>query len=332
MDNRSHQETDWDWDILGLELAELKELDLDLSLTGFDPRELDALLLTLDERADDAPPLPEAAVSRLGDVWLCGQHRVLCGDSTRVDAVKSVRGAAKPFLMVTDLPYGVDYDPTWRADAGVNHNKKKLGTVQNDSRADWTEAWRLFSGAVVYVWHGALHAGDVAESIEAAGFAIRSQIIWVKDRFALSRGHYHWQHEPCWYATKGTAQWSGDRSQNTVWNVKAREDGGHGHGTQKPVEVMRRPILNHTKAGAHVYDPFLGSGTTLIACEVTERRCLAIDIDPKYCDVAVLRWQNLTGKKAKLEGSGACFENVKAGRALEAEDAIKEEILEHVEN
>jgi hypothetical protein len=167
------------------------------------------------------------------------QHRSGCG--------KSVCGAAKPFLMVTDPPYGVDYDPTWRADAGVNHNKKKLGTVQNDSRADWTEAWRLFSGSVVYVWHGALRAGEVAESIEAAGFAIRGQIIWVKDRFALSRGHYHWQHEPCWYATKGTAQWSGEP-------VAAFYERGMGHHVGE-FPQLEDEQTNFTTAG------YLGSGS-----------------------------------------------------------------------
>ena len=150
--------------------------------------------------------------------------------------------ASQPHLMVTDPPYGVDYDPAWRGRAGVNANTGKMGRVANDDRADWREAWALFPGEVAYVWHAGRFASTVQDSLEACGFEIRAQIIWGKDRFALSRGHYHWQHEPCWYAVRGTAHWSGDRSQSTLWRIPAREDGGHGHGTQKPVECMRRPM------------------------------------------------------------------------------------------
>ena len=125
--------------------------------------------------------------------------------------------------------------------AGVNLNKAKLGKGANDDRADWREAWALFPGSVAYVWHAGRHASTVQESLEATGFEVRSQIIWAKDRFALSRGHYHWQHEPCWYAVRGTAAWHGDRKQSTLWQIAARDDHGHGHGTQKPVECMTPP-------------------------------------------------------------------------------------------
>ena len=152
------------------------------------------------------------------------------------------------------------------------------------------------------------------KSLEAEGFEIRSQIIWSKDRFALSRGHYHWINEPCWYAVRGSAHWMGDRSQNTLWSIKAREDSGHGHSTQKPVECMRRPIVNHTKRSDVIYDPFLGSGTTMMAAELTERVCFGLDIDPRYVDVAVIRWQDFTGANAILEGDGRTFEQVKAER------------------
>jgi DNA modification methylase len=141
---------------------------------------------------------------------------------------------------------------------------------------------------------------------------MRSQIIWAKDRFAFSRGHYHWQHEPCWYAVRGTsgAHWSGDRKQSTVWTIDAREDDGHGHGTQKPVECMRRPIENNSAPGQAVYDPFCGSGTTIIAAEMTGRSCLAIEIDPAYVDVAVLRWQAFTGQTAILARDGRSLAEV----------------------
>jgi DNA modification methylase len=238
----------------------------------------------------------------------------MCGDATSGADVAHLLDWRKPFLMVTDPPYGVDYDPKWRVEAGVNKNPGKLGEVSNDHRADWREAWELFKGPVAYVWHAGRYASTVQASLEAVGFEVRSQIIWAKDRFALSRGHYHWQHEPCWYAVRGTAHWMGDRSQNTLWNIKAREDSGHGHGTQKPVECMRRPIVNHTKRGGAIYDPFLGSGTTMMAAELTERVCFGLDIDPRYVDVAVIRWQDFTGRTATLEGDGRTFEQIKAER------------------
>jgi DNA modification methylase len=194
--------------------------------------------------------------------------------------------------------------------------------VANDDRADWREAWALFPGSVAYVWHAGRHASEVQQSLEVSGFDVRSQIIWAKDRFALSRGHYHWQHEPCWYAVRGTsgAHWSGDRKQSTVWTINAREDDGHGHGTQKPVECMRRPIENNSSMGQAVYDPFSGSGTTTIAAEMTGRSCFAIEIDPAYVDVTVLRWQDFTGSQAMLQaGAYRSFAEVAAERQAESE-------------
>ncbi len=146
--------------------------------------------------------------------------------------------------------------------------------------------------------------------MEASGFEIRAQIIWAKDRFALSRGHYHWQHEPCWYAVRGTAHWKGDRSQSTLWNIPSREDRGHGHGTQKPVECMRRPMLNNSSPGQAVYEPFCGSGTTIIAAETIGRVCHAVEISPAYVDVAITRWQEFTGKNAVLDGDGRSFAEI----------------------
>lgn len=203
--------------------------------------------------------------------------------------------------MATDPPYGVDYDPKWRARAGVSKNALKMGAVANDDRADWCASTQ--NDAVI-------------ASLETCGFARRSQIIWCKDRFALGRGHYHWQHEPCWYAVRGSAHWCGDRAQSTVWNIPAREDAGHGHGTQKPVECMRRPILNNSVTGDAVYEPFSGSGTTVIAAEITGRRCRAIELNPVYVDVAVRRWQAFTGHVATLEATGASFAEIAAQRGV----------------
>ena len=220
----------------------------------------------------------------------------------------------KPHLLVADPPYGVDYRPDWRGRAGVNANTGKMGRVTNDDRADWREAWALFPGDVAYVWHAGRFASTVQASLEASGFEIRAQIIWAKDRFALSRGHYHYQHEPCWYAARGTAHWKGDRSQSTLWNIPSREDRGHGHGTQKPVECMRRPMLNNSSPGQAVYEPFCGSGTSIIAAETIGRSCHAIEISPAYVDVAITRWQEFTGKTATLAEDGRSFAEVTAER------------------
>jgi DNA modification methylase len=220
----------------------------------------------------------------------------------------------KPTLLVTDQPYGVQYDPEWRKRAGVN-NSNRMGKVRNDDRSDWREAWALFPGDVAYVWHGALHASTVSDSLESCGFEIRSQIVWAKPSLVMGRGHYHWQHEPCWYAVRGTGHWNGDRKQSTLWHIENRnQDAETVHSTQKPVECMRRPIANNSSPGQAIYEPFSGSGTTIIACEKEARIALAIELEPAYMDVAVIRWQNFTGKQATLEGDGRSFEEIKAQR------------------
>jgi len=610
MDNRSSENAEWDKDLLNLELADLLEADFDLGLTGFTEDELNALMSSLQEGTgpqegeDDIPETPEDPISRPGDLWILGNHRLLCGDSTIATDVERLLGSVKPLLMCTDPPYGVEYDPGWRNQAGAAKTKR-TGKVLNDDRADWRDAWALFPGDVAYVWHGALHAATVAESLEVAGFTIRSQIIWAKDRLVLSRGDYHWQHEPCqpagtmvqkviercagsqparlaevpietlrvgdfvvsynsyesvvrrrgrkitrfgerqfdgfmhtisaagrvtratpehrfsvrlspdaadkqvvylmrrggwwrvgrvglfnsrgfglatrladnraeeawiisvhdsaveaqcaeqvlscrygiptthwevdgwtkapesqrsaemiagmyaslnlsamearatlllrdnrlerdhpfitggerlnfsrratrlvracnvlanimqipmptsgddfdwitvtgndaapfsgpvysmdvekdhhyvadglvthncWYAVKktGKGHWAGDRKQTTLWQIANKDqDEKTVHGTQKPVECMRRPILNNSSPGQAVYEPFMGSGTTLIAAETTGRVCYGIELNPAYVDVAVARWQKFAGKQALLEGNDTTFEALKAER------------------
>jgi len=319
-DNKLALNAGWDEALLALEIGELREIGFDLDLIGFTDAEIAALgshEMTGLTDPDEVPEVPAEPVSRPGDLWVLGRHRLLCGDSTDPTAVKRVLGNVRPHLMTTDPPYGVEYEPSWRKRAGVNLNKAKLGTVANDDRADWREAWNLFPGSVAYVWHAGRHASTVQDSLTAAGFEVRSQIIWAKDRFALSRGHYHWQHEPCWYAVKGTAAWHGDRKQSTLWQIAARDDGGHGHGTQKPVECMKRPIENNSSPGQAVYEPFSGSGTTIIAAEITGRSCHAIELMPQYVDVAVERWQAFTGDAARLE-DGRTFGEISNERRAEA--------------
>ena len=321
-DNRLAEQAGWDKDLLALEVGELADLGLDLASIGFDPAELDAILRrgAADQREEDVPEVPESPVSRLGDLWCLGPHRLLCGDATNADHVTRLLDGVKPHLMVTDPPYGVNYDPAWRNAAGLSETKR-TGRVANDDRADWRAAWALFPGEVAYVWHGALHAATVAESLSACGFDIRAQIVWAKERLVLSRGDYHWQHEPCWYAVrqKGRGHWSGDRTQTTLWQIPSRDqDAATIHGTQKPVDCMRRPMLNNASQGQVIYEPFCGSGTTIIAAETTGRIGHGLELDPAYVDVAVLRWQALTGQAATLGAGGATFAATTATRADEA--------------
>ena len=275
-------------------------------------------------------------------------HRLACGDSTDPATVNAAFGDLKPHLMVTDPPYGVNYDPKWREDLGIDWTgqaqrrsthpnakplkSRSLGKVENDDRADWREVWALVPGDVAYVWHGGLHAATVEESLQAASFVVRGQIIWVKQHFVFSRGDYHWQHEPCWYAVRkgATGRWSGDRKQTTVWEIANasafhgdKGDGVTGHGTQKPIECMKRPIENNSKPGDAVYDPFSGSATTIIAGEMTARRVVAIELSPAYVDVGVLRWQSFVGREATLESTGETFAAVAASRHVETARAAE---------
>ena len=324
-DNKLALNAGWDDDLLRLELADLRSEGFDLGLTGFGLDEIGELLA--DNGAgltdpDQVPEVPAEPVSRAGDVWLLGRHRLACGDSTDAATVERLLAGVKPHLMVTDPPYGVEYDPAWRNAALAGSNTARTGKVLNDHRADWREAWALFPGDVAYVWHGALHATTVAESLTACGFDIRAQIVWAKDRLVLGRGHYHWQHETCWYAVRGTGHWMGDRKQTTLWQIASTgQDAETVHGTQKPVECMRRPIENNSSPGQAVYEPFSGSGTTLIAAEMSGRACYAMELSPAYVDVAVLRWEAFTGQEAVLSFRGQTFATIKAERLGEADDA-----------
>lgn len=309
-DNALATNASWNDAILRVELKKLDDDGFDLSLVGFDDAQILGWLSEENSGLVDPEETPNAlaeddAITNPGDVWVLGKHRIVCGDCTDALVVEKCLNGVTPTLMVTDPPYGVQYDPT-----RTSRNAAKSGKVLNDDRADWREAWSLFPGDVAYVWHASLFTATVLQSLEACDFVHRSMIIWAKDRFTLGRGDYQWQHEPCWYVVRKGAvgHWNGDRSQSTVWNIKSREDGGHGHGTQKPVECMRRPIENNSSPGQAVYEPFSGSGTTIIACEQTGRRCHAIELSRAYVDVAVKRWQEFTGKHAVRESDGVEFD------------------------
>jgi DNA modification methylase len=309
------------------------DLDLTIEDIEFEP-----------ETEVDAPPQFERGRELVahygveeGKVWILGKHRIACGDSENPAIVEAALGGSKPLIMVTDPPYGVDYDPTWRRGAGLSKNELKMAPIQNDSKPDWRGAWKLFPGNVAYVYHAGVVSDVVKESLEAASFDIRSQIIWVKDRMALSRGDYHWMHEPCWYGVrKGKkSERTKDRTQNTIWDIstgeragseaelieylrmneidlphwlieqistvwriKSREDKGHGVSTQKPVECMGRALRNHDFK--LVYDPFIGSGTTIIAAERQHRGCIAIDVNPENVAISIQRWVDATGGTPEL--------------------------------
>ncbi len=317
-DNKLALNAGWDDELLRVELGELAALDFDMPLIGFSDDELADFLNDPTEGLTDPDEVPEPPVNPVtveGDVWVLGNHRIICGDSTSAEVVAKVLGPVKPHLMVTDPPYGVEYDPAWRGEAKSSDGKRvslgvhAKGKVLNDDNADWTEAWALFPGDVAYVWHAGLFAGVVADSLTASGFSLRSQIIWAKNNFAIGRGDYHWHHEPCWYAVraKGTGHYNGDRKQSTLWQIDKPQKSETGHGTQKPVECMKRPIENNSSPGQAVYEPFSGSGTTIIAGEMTGRHVCAIELSPAYVDVAVKRWQDFTGKVAIHEATGKTF-------------------------
>jgi len=207
--------------------------------------------------------------------------------------------------MVTDPPYGLEYDPEWRDTGDLAVGKRSKGKVLNDDRADWYDAYTLFSGDIAYVWHSQKYSHVFYSGLIKANFEMVSQIIWAKQHFVLSRGDYHGQHEPCWYfVRKGKKHnWQGDRKQSTIWNIRNNSSFGNsekeetwGHGTQKPIECMAVPIRNNTAKGQTVYDPFGGSGTTLIACEKLTRKCAMIELDTSYCDVIVSRYVSFCKK------------------------------------
>lgn len=328
-DNRTAELADWDADVIADLLATEREV-----LDGlFADDELAELLDDLSEpEMEDAEPQMDRAAElnkkwqvQAGDLWRIGEHRLLCGDSTKREDVERLMETAKPYFMVTDPPYGVEYDASWRTDAGLQETGA-YGKVTNDGNADWTCAWELFAehgGAVCYVWHASTHSPTVADSLYSAGFELRNLIVWAKDTIVIGRGNYHHQHEPCWYVVKkgANARFTEDRTQTTLfrnikdvmrkgelvflakdeakkvyairgdrsmlWQIPKPNKSETGHSTQKPLECMARPMRNHD--APEVYDPFLGSGTTMVAAENLKRKCYGIEISPDYCAVILER-------------------------------------------
>ncbi len=309
-DNRSAELAAWDLEMLDLELGDMAEAGYDLDLTGFDEKARNAITHELERQSesnqrddeDDAPAKPVDTEIQPGDVIELGNHRLICGDATDKAVVYELMGKEKAGLMVTDPPYGVSLDANWR---GAHNKQPERDIIQNDDRCDWREVYAHFAGDVAYVWHSGLHGDVVAEGLIGAGFDVRAQIIWSKNRFAMSRGHYHWQHEPCYYAVRkgGSGKWEGGRKQSTIWEIPIIQRLEHKHPNQKPVECMRRPILNNSNPGQLVFDPFAGTGTTLVAAELTGRQARCIELDPHFCQLIVERYRTLFIDGAEEDGA-----------------------------
>jgi len=317
LDNRSHEEATWDLELLASELAELQASDADLMLTGFDQDEIDKLLADQIATAgltdeDAVPETPDEPVTKPGDVWILGGHRLHCGDSCNEESLAKLLGESRADLVFTDPPYNRDYQ-------GYTAEKLK---IQGDKLS--SEEFRLFLdrafqscragvklGASVYICHSSSFQREFQNALEAGGFQVRCQIIWSKNTFAWGFGRYKFQHEPIFYGHVAGQKdpWYGDKSQSTLWQEK-KPAANRLHPTMKPVELIERALVNSSKAGDLVFDPFGGSGSTMIACEKLGRKSALIELDPKYADVIVQRWQEFTGKEAFLESTGQSFPTV----------------------
>lgn len=335
MVNRSVSWADWDTDALALEFAELKALDFDLTLTGFDQKELVSFMAsTSNEAEDDVPPVPETPVSRAGDLWVLGSHRLLCGDSTNAADVERLMDGKKAGLMNTDPPYGVGYANDERPHPGVAKPRVAKDELRDEGLQRFLESAFaaaksvLIDNAAWYLWHAHLTQGFFAAAAAAAAahVILHRQIIWVKPVLLLGRGQYHWKHEPCfmgWVEGHQPVDLA-ERNQTTVWEINGvtqAERAEFNHSTPKPVELFRRPILKHLEAGKICYEPFAGSGPQFIAAELTDRICYGLEIAPPYVDVIVARWQTLTSKDATLEGDGRTFSQIAAERLKPNESA-----------
>ena len=297
-DNRMALDAGWDNDLLKIELQDLEAEGFDLSLTGFDLGEIAAL--TLDETEgltdpDAVPDAPAVPVTVLGDVWLLGRHRLMCGDSTSIDAVERLMDGQKADMVFTDPPYGV--------------NMQRSGSIQGDSSTAESEgiiqaAIQNISvvskqGASWYLWVG-FRAYGFTDAAVSQYRKISNCIVWKKPSIGMGKGGYRFQHELCVFAGEVES-----RSVSDVWDF-GRDSSGL-HPTIKPVDLVSHALENSSKSGDTVMDLFGGSGSTLIACEKTARDCRLMELDPKYCDVIIQRWQNFTGQTATLEATGQPF-------------------------
>ena len=318
-DNKLALNAGWDNELLALELGELGDLGFDLDLVGFTDEEIAALMPVQGTDGlidpDDAPVVQENPVTVPGDVWVIGKHRLLCGDSTSVDDLTKLTGGQLVDMWLTDPPYNVAYE---------GGTKEKL-TIKNDEMGDnqfrqflrdaYTAADTVMKpGAVFYIWHADSEGYNFRGAAKDAGWTVRQCLIWKKSSMVMGRQDYHWKHEPCLYGWKDGAGhlWAADRKQTTILEFDKPSRNGE-HPTMKPVALFEYQMLNNTKGGDLVLDSFGGSGTTLIAAEKNGRTAMLMELDPRYCDVIVKRWQQFTGKIAVHAETGQPFAEVKDG-------------------
>lgn len=311
-DNKLALNAGWDDEMLALEINDLQDAGFDLALTGFSDEEIDKLNpKVIDGLTDDdeVPEPPATPVTKLGDVWLLGKHRLLCGDSTSIDELNKLTCGQLVDMWLTDPPYNVAYE---------GGTKEKL-TIKNDSMGN--DEFRQFlrdcyvaadavmkPGAVFYIWHADSEGYNFRGAAKDANWTVRQCLIWKKSSLVMGRQDYHWKHEPCLYGWKDGAGhlWAADRKQTTILEFDKPSRNGE-HPTMKPVALFEYQLLNNTKGGDIVLDSFGGSGTTIIAAEKNGRISYMVELDPKYCDVIVKRWQEFTGKTATLESNGKTF-------------------------
>jgi len=315
-DNKLALNAGWDNEMLALELGEIDELGFDLDLTGFSAEEIAALTPEQIEPGltdeDAVPEVPEKPVTVLGDVWILGKHRLMCGDSCSVEAVTKLTDGGGVDMLLTDPPYNVAYEGA---------TKEKL-TIQNDNMGD--DQFRQFlrdafvtadtvmkKGAVFYIWHADSEGYNFRGACNDAGWKVRQCLIWKKSSMVMGRQDYHWKHEPCLYGWKEGAGhlWATDRKQTTILEFDKPHRNGE-HPTMKPVGLFEYQMLNNTKGGDIVLDLFGGSGTTMLAAEKHGRHSYLMELDPKYCDVIIKRWQDYTGKIATHAETGQPFAEV----------------------
>jgi DNA modification methylase len=305
-DNRLALSAGWDEEMLRVELESLKEVDFDLGVVGFSDEELEKIL---DPEANqgltdenDAPEPPETAITVPGDVWILGQHRLLCGDATQMGDVEKVMAGGLADMAFTDPPYNIDYQG--RTEKKLKIQNDKLGSKFYDFLRDASANMLTVTKGAVYICMSSSDLHTLHQAFIEAGGHWSTFIIWVKNHFTLGWGDYRRQYEPILYGWReGTTHfWCGDRNQGDAWQIN-RPSANREHPTMKPVELVERAIRNNSKTRDTILDPFAGSGTTVIACEKTGRQARVIELDPVYCDVIVKRWEAFTGAQARRDGA-----------------------------
>lgn len=297
-DNRMAMDAGWDEELLKVEIEALQAEDFDLSLTGFDESELSGFFDTADDAKDDDfdvdAELEKPPVTKSGDLWLLGNHRLLCGDSTKAETYEMLMNGKKANLVVTDPPYNVNYQGTAGKIKNDNLENDKLYQFLFDAFTCMEKA--MADDASIYVFHADTEGLNFRKAFADAGFYLSGTCIWKKQSLVLGRSPYQWQHEPCLFGWKknGKHQWYSDRKQTTIWEFDKPKKNGD-HPTMKPVPLIAYPIKNSSMSNCIVLDPFGGSGSTLIACEQTNRICHTIELDEKYCDVIIKRYIEQVG-------------------------------------